>query len=75
MFTAFTLKLLITASSLRLLITASCLEPLSYLARLFTVLVLVNTLKFLTCLYWGYLMKNYTLLAKFSTCLAWSGVT
>ena len=45
------------------------------LARLFTALVLVNTLKFSTCLYWGYLMKNYTLLAKFSTCLAWSGVT
>ena len=43
------------------------------LARLFTVLVLVNTLKFSTCLCWGYLMKNYTLLAKFSTCLVVKG--
>ena len=39
------------------------------LARLFTVLVLVNTLKFSTCLCWGYLMKNCKVLAKFSTCL------
>jgi len=40
------------------------------LARLFTVLVLVNTLKFSTCLCrWGYLMKNCTVLAKFSTYL------
>ena len=39
------------------------------LARLFTVLVLVNTLKFSTCLCWGYLMKNCTLFAKFLICL------
>ena len=39
------------------------------LARLFTVLVLVNTLKFSTCLCWGYLVKSCTLLARFSACL------
>ena len=37
------------------------------LTRLFTVLI-VSTLKFSTCLCWGYMMKNCTLLAKFSTC-------
>jgi len=48
------------------------MKSCTFLARLFTVLVLVITLKFSTCLCWGYMMKNCTVSAKFST---WSGVT
>jgi len=41
------------------------IESCTFLARLFTVLVLVNTLKFSTCLLCrGYLMKNCTVLVK-----------
>ena len=51
------------------------IKSCTLLAGLFTKLVLGNSLKFSSYLCWGYLMKNYTLLAKFSTCLVRGSLT